>query len=263
MDALQRVKASAPAFATNFFPMQKKLEAWTGHGELFCESRTGAAFFFRKDRDLWHLHFAANDPETLLRQIETVDELKQLPVTTDIVGPESAVSGIIGVLEGAGFRRYRRLQRMARPALPLAKSDSPPAPITDAAPSDRDAVLHLLDVSFDRYADLLPGPYEIEAALDQKQILCVKSDGELAAMLYFETQGLSSTLRYWAVAEAFRAKRLGSALMRHYFETQGAVRRFVLWVVAENRNAVEKYEHYGYRADGLIDHVLVNKLIPE
>src|SRR5581483_2475438 len=75
MDALQRVKASAPAFATNFFPMQKKLEAWIGHGELFCESRTGAAFFFRKDRDLWHLHFAANDPETLLRQIETVDEL--------------------------------------------------------------------------------------------------------------------------------------------------------------------------------------------
>ena len=40
-----------------------------------------------------------------------------------------------------------------------------------------------------------------------------------------------------------------------------AVKRFILWVVATNENAVKKYQHYGYAADGLIDHVLANKMI--
>jgi len=263
MEAIQRVKASSPAFCTNFFPVQKKLEAWIEHGELLIESRTGAVFFFRKDRDLWHLFFCAADVETLLRQVETVDELERWAITTDVVGNEAAVGGMIGAMEGAGFRRYSQLQRMVRSAQPLgAKSASPSAEISFAERADCALVMELLDASFDRFADLLPAAYEIEAALEQKQVLAVKAGSRLAAMLYFETQGFSSTLRYWAVSEPFRAQRYGSALMRRYFETQSAVRRFLLWVVAGNRNAVEKYEHYGYRADGLIDHVLANRLVP-
>ena len=36
--AIQQVKAAAPAFCTNFFPVQKKLQGWIEHGELKCES---------------------------------------------------------------------------------------------------------------------------------------------------------------------------------------------------------------------------------
>ena len=68
-------------------------------------------------------------------------------------------------------------------------------------------------------------------------------------------------IRYWMVAEPFRALRLGSALMQHYFNMQGAVRRFVLWVNADNTNAIEKYRHYGYAPDRLVDHVLANQMV--
>jgi len=64
------------------------------------------------------------------------------------------------------------------------------------------------------------------------------------------------------VAEQFRAFGLGSVLMRHYFSGQQAVRRFMLWVTAANENALQKYQHYGYAPDGLVDYVLANSLIP-
>jgi ribosomal protein S18 acetylase RimI-like enzyme len=83
----------------------------------------------------------------------------------------------------------------------------------------------------------------------------------LAAILFFETQGFTSILRYWAVAERFRSRRFGAAVMRHYLAMHSAVRRFLLWVVAANDNAVRKYQHYGYAPDGLLDQVLVNELV--
>ena len=112
--------------------------------------------------------------------------------------------------------------------------------------TDCQAIINLLECSFDRYADQLPMLYEIEAAIEARQILAVKCEGTLAALLFFETQGFTSTIRYWVVAERFRSHRFGSALIRHYFAAQSAVRRFILWVTADNENAVLKYRHYGY-----------------
>jgi hypothetical protein len=45
-DAIQQVKTGAPAFCTNFFPVQRKLQEWIEHGELLVENRGEAAFFF-------------------------------------------------------------------------------------------------------------------------------------------------------------------------------------------------------------------------
>src|SRR5262249_62351967 len=113
----------------------------------------------------------------------------------------------------------------------------------------------------DRFADQLPTPYEIEAAITARQIFIIKQNGEIAALLFFETQGLTSTIRYWLVASQFHSRGFGSALIRHYFVTPPAVRRFMLWVTATNENAIQKYQHYGYKPDGLVDHVLVAEFV--
>jgi hypothetical protein len=105
--------------------------------------------------------------------------------------------------------------------------------------------------------------YEIEAAVQAHQILVAKHEGALAGLLHFETQGVTSTLRFWAVADEFRALKFGSALIRQYFAVNSAVKRFNLWVAADNVNAVQKYGHYGYTPDGLVDYVLANELVPE
>lgn len=261
-NAIQQVKAAAPAFCTNFFPAQKKLEGWIKHGELMSECRDGAAFFFKKDRDLQHFYFCGASVAALQREITSLPVLKTDRVVTDLVGNESALVEVIKCLETAGFRHYSHLQRMARAAQPItATANGTDAPVVFAGAADSQLIVDLLDSSFDHYADQLPMPYEIDAAIEAKQVLTIKCGGELAAMLFFETQGFTSTIRYWAVAGQFQSKRLGASLIRHYFATQSSVRRFILWVVATNENAVKKYQHYGYAADGLIDHVLANEMI--
>jgi ribosomal protein S18 acetylase RimI-like enzyme len=261
-DSIQRVKSAATDFGTNFFPVQKKLQAWIDHQELFAENRGGAAFFFRKDRDFWHLYFCAGNATALARELTGLKEIKEAALTADLVGNETSLAARIGALEGAGFRRYSHLQRMARLAKAHAfGSSANEAEVVLATKRDAVGVLALLDASFDKYADQLPVLYEIEAAVEAGQMLVVRAADEIAALMHFETQGVTSTVRFWAVAAAHQNRRLGSALMKRYFESQSAVKRFILWVVAENRNAVEKYQHYGYAADGLIDHVLVNGLI--
>ena len=83
----------------------------------------------------------------------------------------------------------------------------------------------LLKSSFDRFADQLPANHEMKDAIEKRQVLVVRHEKTLAAALFFETQGFTSTVRFWVVAEAFRAHRFGSGLIRHYFASHAAVRR--------------------------------------
>ena len=260
-DVIQKAKTGASAFCTNFFPVQAKLDGWIKHGELFTESREGAAFFYRKEQDFWHWYFCAADTGTLRRETESSSILKNEPVVVDVVGKNGTLGELLGAVEATGFKRYRQLVRLARPAKTESDVPAGESPVTFAAASDVPAIVALLGVAFDRYADQLPTAYELESAAEAKQILAIRGEAGLAALLFFETQGVTSTVRYWVVAERYRANRYGSALIRHYFASEKAVRRFVLWVTADNENAVEKYKHYGYSTDGLIDQVLINKMV--
>jgi len=261
-NAIQQAKVGAPAFCTNFFPVQARLQSWIQHSELVAERCDGAALFLRKDRDFLHLYFCAASPALLRQQLSSLSALRTERVVVDLLGYEAPLSELTNAFETAGLRRYARLQRMARSGRDKVPENSKEdAPVVSAEADDAQAVLDLLETSFDRFADQLPLKRELEAAIKARQMLVVKREGQLAALLFFETQGFSSTLRYWAVAERFRSKRLGGAVMRHYFAIHAAVQRFLLWVVASNENAVQKYGHYGYRPDGLLDQVLVNRLV--
>ena len=113
-DAVQRVKAGASAFCTNFFPVQRKLQEWIDHGELLMEIRGHAAFFLRSDREYWRLYFCAADTAALGQEIALLPDSNSRRLVTDVVGIEAATCGLIEVLSSGGFRPYSRLQRMAR-----------------------------------------------------------------------------------------------------------------------------------------------------
>jgi len=261
-DAIQHAKAGAPDFCTNFFPVQKKVQDWIDHDELRGAFRSDAVFFFRRDRDFWHLYYCAASKTALERGIPTVPEIGKERVVLDLVGNEVAVSVPVGVWKAAGFDQHTRLFRMARVAHAGAEPDkSENGKIEFANIADARDVVDLLESAFDRFGEQLPLLYEIQAAIETRQVLIARHEGKIAGLLFFETQGMSSTLRFWAVAQQYRELKFGSALMRQYFTTQGAVKRFVLWVAADNVNAVQKYSHYGYKPDGLVDYVLANRMI--
>jgi GNAT superfamily N-acetyltransferase len=260
--AIQDVKARAgSAFSTNFFPVRPKIESWIEHEELLIERRTGAAFFFRRDRDFLHLYFAAESASALETEVTSLGALRAERLTLDLVGAESAIAGPRQSLSAAGFRGYATLIRLAR--MPQSGSSEAAGSQEVKKVELRDAVeiVKLLEAFFDPYADQIPLLHEIESAIEAGQIIAIKREDKIAAFIHFETQGVTSTIRYWMVAEPFREQGLGAAVLRHYFAIHSAVRRFTLWVNAANKNALRKYERFGYAPDGLTDHVLINQKI--
>jgi GNAT superfamily N-acetyltransferase len=256
LEAIQKVKAGSTGFCTNFFPVQAKLETWVAHKELSVHSLDGVTFFARKDRDFAHLYFCAGNSAVLGEQLPEFLANRSDKLSTDLVGPESSLTDLVKLIEQAGFSRYSRLVRLARVAALVEPVGAAPA-VEIPRDVDAPAILQLIEDMFDRFADQLPTLYEIEAAIAARQILMIKQNGDIAALLFFETQGVTSTIRYWLVSSQFHSRGLGSALIRHYFSSQATVRRFILWVTATNDNAIQKYQHYGYAPDGLVDHVLV------
>jgi hypothetical protein len=260
--AFQRIKSNAAAFCTNFFPVPQKLQSWIDHGELFCEYNSESAFFFRKDSGFWRMYFCAANAGELGRELMALPDVKINSMVMDLIEREAAPDSLLPIMESTGFRLYSRLRRLTRPRSPdlPARSSGDLEPVY-AGDEDIQAVSDMLNVSFDRYAEQLPAIYEIEAAINNRQILMIKHVQTLAGLLFFESHGLSSTIRYWVVAEKFRALRYGSALMRAYFAGHAAIQRFNLWVIAGNQPAILRYQHYGYASDKLVDHVLVNEMI--
>jgi GNAT superfamily N-acetyltransferase len=262
-EAINWAKANASAYCCNFFPSTQKLQSWITHGDLICDQCAGVTLFFQKDRDFWHFYFCAANPGVLQQAVTALPVFKIEPMVLDLVGQELALAGMKGLFENAGFRLYNRLFRMARMVPPVTP---PVATMADsrvvvAAPADCQPILDLLLRSFDRLAEQIPMLYDIEAAVAEGQIRVVRSGGKLAGLLFFETQGMTSTLRYWLVAPEFQSQRFGSGLMHRYFAEHPAVRRFLLWVVAANIQAIGKYEHYGFAPEGLVDYVFANEKI--
>lgn len=257
--AIQEAKNGATEFTTNFFPVEKRLQEWVARRELMLAVQGGVAFVCRKERGFQHLYYSAASTDQLFVALGET-RFNDSGAVLDIVAKDGGLESFLTRWEAAGFHRHTKLFRMARIAT-AADPDSNESGVTFAKPDETTQILELLESNFDVFGEQVPLLYELEAAVSQQQVLVARHANELAGLLFFETQGVSSTLRFWTVGEKFRSLRLGSALMRRYFSTQNKVKRFVLWVAADNTNAVQKYEHYGYKPDGLVDYVLANRLI--
>src|SRR5881394_1898638 len=106
-EAIQRAKAGASAFTTNFFPVEARVQTWIEHQELFCggAGKKNVAFFFRKDRDFLHLYFCSPSPAALSAALQSSPELNRECLGADIVAKEGAVSELVAPLEQSGFRK--------------------------------------------------------------------------------------------------------------------------------------------------------------
>lgn len=257
--AMQKAKKEGAPFHTNFFPDASRIGGWIQHRDLLGEYSDGLALFLRQDRGFFHLYFCAVDLTALQNAVTLLRNTRGERLAVDLVGAADELGPLLNLFEAAGFRRYTRLCRMVK-SVPQGVAATEPASrgIGYAEPTDSPAVFELLSRSFDPYAEQLPTEYEITAAIQERQLLVAKPNGTLAGLLFFETRGLTSTIRYWLIAEGFREQGLGARLMRSFLAMHNSVRRFVLWIIENNHKAAAKYVHYGFARERLIDQVLLS-----
>lgn len=243
---------------TNFYPTPEKVQRWIDGGELFSQTAANVLFLLRRDRDFLHLSYLASRPADLAGALDELGSSETL--TVDVLGKEHQVREIAALFEAAGFRGYCALHRMTLTndgtSLPPADED-PEVVFADAG--DATALAGMLEAALDRYAEQIPDADEMQRVAAERKVLVIRSGGALAGLLFFELTGQSSLLRHWLVDGAHRGQRVGARLMRRYFAECKAARRFALWVISDNDNAIDRYTHYGYQRDGLIDQVLMRQ----
>ncbi|HEX2691381.1 MAG TPA: GNAT family N-acetyltransferase [Kofleriaceae bacterium] len=270
-EQMDQARRAGP-LVTNFYPVPDKLQRSIERGELFSMTAGNVLFVLRRDRDFLHLSFVASTAAALGAALRELVASVAGTVTVDVLGPRERVAEIAELFVQAGFRGHCVLHRMtkttkttktAKQAEEQAEMSPPPAmpdpAVVFASRDDGAALAGMLETALDRYAEQIPDEDEMTRAASDRKVLVVRSDLAIAGLLFFEVTGQSSLLRHWLVDPAHRDQRIGARLMRHYFADCKDVRRFLLWVISDNHNAIDRYRHYGYREDGLIDQVLIRR----
>ena len=56
-------------------------------------------------------------------------------------------------------------------------------------------------------------------------------------------------------------RRWGACLLKYYFFESKRTKRQIFWVIDSNINAIKRYRHYGFKAEEMVDYVMINKNI--
>lgn len=245
---------------TNLYPTPEKLQRWVEQGDLYSLTAANVLFVLRRDRDFLHLYYLANQPGDLVAALRELVSSPRETITVDIIGKPDQVAAISDMFATVGFRPHCTLHRMTKTTTGEAPAEADPE-VVWADSADGEALAAMLDAMLDRFAEQIPDSDEMSEAAAAKKILVIRADKAIAGQLFFDVTGQSSILRHWVVDAAFRDRRVGARLMRRYFAECKDVRRYTLWVISDNDNAIDRYKHYGYQQDGLVDQVLMRQAV--
>jgi acyl carrier protein/GNAT superfamily N-acetyltransferase len=257
VDPLFEVLQRTSRASTNFFASRDQVERWSARGTLCWLETAGCLLIFRRSVGFYHLYHVAASFELLSKSLAS-GAIPRGVLVSDLVGRDHELSPMVNAYEAARFRRYKSLTRMVRivdGSLPAREY----ANVTFAEPSDVAAVRGFLVQLLDPFADQIPEEDELRSAVDRQTILITRQNEGIGGLLIFEKSGLTTTLRYWYVSPESRGQGIGARLMRTFFELSRTCRRIMLWVVSDNMASIEKYLHYGFRRDPLVDQIMIRK----
>lgn len=263
VEEVQGIKQGSAGFTTNLFATPEQSQIWIRRGVLSCVRNARSLLLLRRDRNFHRVYHVAADLKSLRDALAALTQSLDCPevITADLVGFPRDVEAVANVYLENGFHDYTSLFRMSRLGGSRAQdeSESDDPEVVVAEPSDVPAICSFLDRLLDPLSEQNPEADEISSAVARNNVLIVRRGRELGGMLFYETVGLTTVLRYWYVNDGFRNQGIGARLMRSFLRHCRNSKRIVLWVIATNDDAIAKYRHYEFQSENLTDRVLVRR----
>lgn len=258
---LERLKTGARAFTMNCFARTMQIEEWAERGQLSFIRTPGASLVLRLGRGVTHLSHIATDHNSLSVALSLLDSMKVADqIVADLVGQPQEVQQIAKIYSACGFKSYKQLVRMTRTLTSDHKAGLPEMGVRCAKRSEARDVLEFLDSLLDPLSEQIPELENLEAAAERGEIIVEANARAIAGILIFEAVGFSITIRYWFIDPKAHGRGVGGRLMRSFLLRVAGKRRLALWAFSNNADAIAKYEHYGFRRDGLIDWIMLRPI---
>ncbi len=253
---IAKIRSLKKGFITNFFPEQRKVEIWVSHGQLSVETKDEVVLFMKKDEGFIHLFYCATNKDILKEKLALLPS--EEVYIADLIVDTRTEASLPEVFEENGFEIRRSLYRMSK-----INATTEPAIIDeqfDAKAEDLPVIDNMLHIYFDKYSEQLPAKEELKDFFNLNHIIVCKDKGYIAGFMLYDYSPSTLYLRYWFVHPAFRDQGVGSLLFREYARRGALCKRHILWVVEDNFNAMQRYEHYGYQKENMIDYVMCKGL---
>lgn len=257
-ELIAAVRARRLGFITDFYLDEEKHKLWIDKCVFFHVQVNNSLFFIKKNNGFCNGFYSSNS-ETQLS-----DDLKQLndyypeeKFVFDIIGRDLQCKTIVERFKEAGYGEICSLKRMSR----ITPEDAYcfDEAISYATEVDIFQISSLLHSNFNEKAEQIPYDEELREFILKNQILICKIDNTMLGFLIFEKNASILYLRYWFTNPDYRDKKVGSKLLRAFFKIGEVTKRQQLWVVQSNRNAIARYEHYGFVTENMFDYIMVNK----
>lgn len=252
---LAALKQRAGVLITNFYLGEIKIRELISQRALYFVLEQNGILVLKSHDDYFNLYFVASSIGIVKRMVSGVAVDKTLVL--DLISREQDSQQWREAF--SDFTDYAIFQRMCKLPAQNGKTGSMEQDVIVASLGDAQAIYEMTVTQFDRLSEHLPSIEEIRDAIKKQNILVIKKQNVLAAFLFFENVGLTSTLRYWFVDRAFRGQHLGAKLMQSYFACSQETKRYILWVNRSNTQTIMKYQYYGYQPDGTVDTILLKR----
>jgi hypothetical protein len=258
LEKVEEGKKSSLQWVTNYYHNEAALEDWILTGRFFHERIGSNTFFFRPDSDFQHISYVSPSYEELARGLMALAERPEILVA-DVIAKEPGGGMPLKTFQNSGFHLYCTLMRMSKPSGADERNTAFDGDVRIAAREDAPGIYKILAGNFDRFAEQIPIIPEIERDIRMGRYLVCEQNGRLIGLAHFERTGLTSHWRRWYVDPEFRDLRIGSKLRNSYFSLTKEAARHIFWVLTTNANHISIQRKWGFREDGLIDMVFINK----
>lgn len=257
LNGLNRIKLLNPRAVTNLFPNEAKFNFWIEKELLFSVESENSFFLLRRENDFNFLSFVSKDVDSLSTDLKELLLGYCNTYVIDLVSRTGQSDDIEQALLNSGFTHHEILLKMQKINNIYVNESDFSTDVIFAGIEDTAAIHQFMVERLDKYSEQIASQNEIMLAIGQKNILLLKFENEIAGLLIFEKNGHTSHLREWLVNEKYRGMKTGSKLMKRYFFECNDCKRFILWVKEKNEDAINKYFHYGYKFDNLVDKIFL------
>ncbi len=122
---------------------------------------------------------------------------------------------------------------------------------------DFDEIQRMLLDSFDVMCDHIPLSEELKGFLNERKILKIAIQKEIAGVLIFDDIGAQSYARCLCVSSKFQNGFVGYSLLARYFNDrlESGVKFYYLWVDSNNESVKKLHDAFGYHEDGLKNYI--------
>jgi ribosomal protein S18 acetylase RimI-like enzyme len=261
LNSIKKVKQNNIGYLTNFFLDIPKMQLWIFLKIIEYEEIGKTIFFCRINKGFKNIYFITTENSALSQDVRLLchkysDDL----FVIDLIGQFPYVFDLKNVLLEKGFYQYTSLVRMSKTISSQYLEEKERNCISYADISRGEDINGLLQKYFDPYAEQLPLIDEIHNWANNNQIIIYSEDYQtIQGFIIFELIGSTSYLRYWFVSPDHREKKIGSTLFRKYIKESANTVRQLFWVIESNKNAIKRYEHYGFNKEKLFDNIMINK----